>query len=186
MSITKRILQTTFAFLFGWSLQANANVIYDVVVDYAGGYRYTFSMEFTTAPPPTVTEADLVSMSPDQDFFNERFFEQDGALEWTLTHDFSTSVLTYDGFAVLSFLSIDRFCDPLTFTVCTVSLGSDLVDTVTFPGIFSHFPVVSSAVTARSVSSPGSVTLILLGLLILWWRTRIPKRGRLSGILAQT
>jgi hypothetical protein len=156
---------------------AHANVIYDVVVDYVGGYRYTFSMEFAAAPPPDKFETDLISSGPPADFINERFFSGIGStpLEWAMQSDLPTVSLAFDGPLVpngISFFSIDGFACPSPPGICTNGLrqtGARLED----PG---EITVSASAVTVteRAAVVPEAPTLFLLalGLSILWWRTR--------------
>ena len=81
-----------------------ASVIYDVAVDYLGGYRYSFSMEFTDVFG-TKTELDLVG----SDFFNEEFRSSAG--EWQMSVDSDVQLTFYSDTQTLLFVSHDVFVD---------------------------------------------------------------------------
>lgn len=84
-------------------ITASANVIYDVVVNYSGGYQYRFAMEFSDAIGINNT-SDLVG----GDFTGEAFSQ--GGINWSPDYDGSVLGLTFDtNNSGLNFISDDFF-----------------------------------------------------------------------------
>ena len=163
---------------------AGANVIYDVEVNYEGGYKYTFAMEFATIKSE-YTEADLI---PGGDFQQERFFSN--GTEWDRLGGALLLHLTFDPAdpLLISFASIERFVSP-TSGYFTFYLAMTDVQLDGRTGAVLY-PSASGAVTLRqpeAIPEPASVTLLGLGLAgLAGMRRRAKKHSSPALILHDT
>jgi hypothetical protein len=167
--------------MFALASTASANVIYDVVVTYSGGFAYRFSMEFANATG-LKTELDLISSGPERDFQGEQFLK-DGT-PWVLDID-----RNFDGLD--DFVSFDPATNLLSFAYHPLGDGGDFFSIVdaSFPtgrgcatvngngGSFSELfagtcggsnfiETTSTSVTLRNgaVSEPATLGLLALSL----------------------
>lgn len=127
---------------------ASASVIYDVVVAYEGGYRYSFAMEFQEAAVASAIAADSALTADDlagNDFLDEAFEGPDGP--WTLNAFDSPSVS-------LSFLPLSnglQFASPDSF--------ENAAGTSAFGFNHEYFEILLSDLSASPDWSDTQITL---------------------------
>lgn len=163
---------------------ASANVIYDVVVEYEGGYTYSFSMEFANGSG-SKEWVDLVG----GDFLDESFVGPDGP--WTLQFDAGTGSLDFDSgppLGQLQFFANDAFLsyDGITRTTLSMSdAGFEAYANIPgFDGILGDR--TSLTVTLRPSSAvpvAPTAALILAGLAA--WRLRAVTAAASRGVVGR-
>ena len=161
---------------------AGANVIYDVEVNYEGGYKYTFAMEFAELKP-YLSEIDLV---PGVIFQNERFSHN--GTQWGGVVG-SHPNLWFDPYAPnIYFISYTEFFEPATATRA-VNLAPNEFWRLS-GGQTDIVNATDVAVVVRQpdgIPEPASVTLLGLGLAgLAGMRRRAKKQSSPALILHDT
>ena len=165
---------------------ADANVIYDVEVNYDGGYKYSFAMEFATIKSE-YRESDLI---PNGDFQNKRFSRN--GTEWALTTDQPPFFLGYiPAFPQLTVNSNDRFTDPISGDVAWPHYADYMLTLYNPAGQVSYLYAPDDPVVVErqpdGIPEPASVTLLGLGLAgLAGMRRRAKKQSSPALILHDT
>ena len=162
---------------------AGANVIYDVEVNYEGGYKYAFAMEFATIKS-AYTEADLI---PGGYFQQERFFQN--GTEWHQNGVVMPGDLLFNpGTGLFSYYTMGYFYSP-SESAYTYNVN-DLVVRIRDVGTLTVSPAASRTITLRqpeAIPEPASVTLLGLGLAgLAGMRRRAKKQSSPALILHDT
>ena len=142
---------------------ASATAIYDVVVTYEGGYRYSFRMEFAEPPSTPVTPADLIGGD-----FTDETLTLNGT-PFALDIDKPVDILNWAGGSSQLFAkSTDTFLFPSpTFSV----FHQDTELIIVFPDLVFFAegpPIISRVDTPSAIPVPATLVLFAAGLAGMW------------------
>ena len=162
----RRLLIALMVVCSGYAAPAFCNVIYDVTAEYHGGGHnatFSFTMEFTSAPPPSKDQFDLVN--PSNDFSSETLVF-DGVTLAAVGIDFLTPSLQWDG-TTLVFASGDIFTGVVVGQVvfCQHEESTLLACAINGPTVTSLTPAAPFEVVLRgAIPVASTLPLLVIGL----------------------